>query len=75
MFNRPTDIVGTLETDILPYVLFLIVPVLGRVSDTDETVRKLATSTFAALVKLVPLEVCMWTPEYRISDNILGRLT
>lgn len=57
-YSHWVDIVSTLDTDILPYVLFLIVPVLGRVSDTDDAVRKLATSTFAALVKLVPLEVC-----------------
>ncbi|TIC01506.1 hypothetical protein E3Q18_00684 [Wallemia mellicola] len=55
-------IVSTLDTDILPYVLFLIVPVLGRVSDTDDAVRKLATSTFAALVKLVPLEAGLPDP-------------
>lgn len=41
----------------LPYVLFLIVPVLGRMSDPDEATRLLSTSTFASLVKMVPLEV------------------
>ena len=47
----------TLDTDILPYVIFLIVPVMGRMSDSDNDVRLLATETFATLVKLVPLEV------------------
>jgi TATA-binding protein-associated factor len=42
---------------VLPYVLFLIVPILGRMSDPDESTRLLSTSTFAALVKMVPLEV------------------
>ncbi len=42
---------------ILPYVLFLVVPVLGRMSDPDEDVRLLATITFASLIRLVPLEV------------------
>jgi TATA-binding protein-associated factor len=46
-----------MQFDILPYVLFMIVPVLGRMSDPDEEVRLLATQTFATLVKLVPLEV------------------
>ncbi|EOR00991.1 hypothetical protein E3P92_00420 [Wallemia ichthyophaga] len=55
-------IVSTLETAILPYVLFLVVPVLGRVSDADDCVRKLATSTFATLVKLVPLEAGLPDP-------------
>lgn len=48
-----------MENDILPYVVFLIVPVLGRMSDADNDVRLIATTTFATLVKLVPLEVCM----------------
>jgi hypothetical protein len=52
-----TDIVKMLDIKALPYVLFLIVPILGRMSDPDECVRLLATSTFAALVKMVPLEV------------------
>lgn len=45
-----------LQLKILPYVLFLVVPVLGRMSDPDENVRTLATSTFADLIKMVPLE-------------------
>jgi TATA-binding protein-associated factor len=49
-------IIKLLDIKALPYVLFLIVPVLGRMSDPDESVRLLATSTFAALVKMVPLE-------------------
>jgi TATA-binding protein-associated factor len=45
-----------MEDRILPYVVFLIVPVLGRMSDSDNDVRLLATTAFATLVKLVPLE-------------------
>ncbi|KAK4635844.1 TATA-binding protein-associated factor mot1 [Fulvia fulva] len=41
---------------ILPYVIFLLVPVLGRMSDPDSGVRLIATTAFATLVKLVPLE-------------------
>ncbi|EME50250.1 hypothetical protein DOTSEDRAFT_68955 [Dothistroma septosporum NZE10] len=41
---------------ILPYVIFLLVPVLGRMSDPDGGVRLIATTAFATLVKLVPLE-------------------
>ena len=55
--NLMIDLVTTLDIDILPYVIFLIVPVMGRMSDSDNDVRLLATETFAALVKLVPLEV------------------
>lgn len=46
-----------LDIKILPYVIFLVVPVLGRMSDPDDDIRFLATRTFATLVKLVPLEV------------------
>lgn len=49
-------IVNQMESDILPYVIFLIVPILGRMSDTDESVRIVATNCFAMLIKLVPLE-------------------
>lgn len=52
-----TAVVDSMQFDILPYVLFMIVPVLGRMSDPDESMRLLATQTFATLVKLVPLEV------------------
>lgn len=51
------DIVELLDVKILPYVIFLVVPVLGRMSDSDDGVRLVATNTFATLIKLVPLEV------------------
>ncbi|KAL8671504.1 MAG: hypothetical protein Q9168_003996 [Polycauliona sp. 1 TL-2023] len=49
-------LIHVMEDSILPYVIFLIVPVLGRMSDSDNDVRLIATTTFATLVKLVPLE-------------------
>ncbi|KAI5294539.1 TATA-binding protein-associated factor mot1, partial [Ascosphaera pollenicola] len=49
-------LIHVMEDKILPYVIFLIVPVLGRMSDSDNDVRLLATTSFATLVKLVPLE-------------------
>ena len=49
-------LIQVMEDSILPYVIFLIVPILGRMSDSDSDVRLLATTTFATLVKLVPLE-------------------
>lgn len=49
-------LIHVMEDGILPYVIFLIVPVLGRMSDFDNDVRLIATTTFATLVKLVPLE-------------------
>ncbi|KAJ3392307.1 TATA-binding protein-associated factor mot1 [Lobulomyces angularis] len=49
-------IIKLLEHNILPYIIFLIVPILGRMSDSDESVRFLSTHIFAQLIKLVPLE-------------------
>ncbi|KAJ3152127.1 TATA-binding protein-associated factor mot1 [Geranomyces michiganensis] len=56
-------IVNTMDHDILPYIIFLIVPVLGRMSDPDEDVRFVSTNVFAQLVKLVPLESGVPDPE------------
>ena len=56
------QIIKTLDIKILPYILFLIVPVLGRMSDSDEPTRLLATSTFASLIKMVPLEAGLPDP-------------
>ncbi|KAJ2803079.1 TATA-binding protein-associated factor mot1 [Coemansia guatemalensis] len=41
---------------VLPYVTFLLVPVLGRMSDVDEQTRLVCTTCFAQLLRLVPLE-------------------
>lgn len=46
----------SMGVDILPYVVFLVVPVLGRMSDADHNIRLIATTTFASIIKLVPLE-------------------
>ncbi|OMJ07228.1 TATA-binding protein-associated factor [Smittium culicis] len=51
-------IVGRLGEDkILPYIPFLIVPVLGRMSDTDRHTRLVGTQCFAQLLRLVPLGI------------------
>ncbi len=49
-------LIAVMGDGILPYVIFLIVPVLGRMSDSDNEIRLIATTSFATLVKLVPLE-------------------
>ncbi|KAJ2127895.1 TATA-binding protein-associated factor mot1, partial [Coemansia sp. RSA 678] len=48
--------VQQLGARILPYVPFLMVPVLGRMSDSDEATRLVCTNCFAQLLALVPLE-------------------
>lgn len=50
-------IIEQLSIDAVPFIVLLIVPVLGRMSDHDQSVRLLATNVFATLVRLLPLEV------------------
>ncbi|CAK5279450.1 unnamed protein product [Mycena citricolor] len=55
-------VVQRLDIKALPYVIFLIVPILGRMSDSNDDIRSLATNTFASLVKMVPLEAGLPDP-------------
>jgi TATA-binding protein-associated factor len=55
-------IVEKLDIKALPYVIFLVVPILGRMSDANEDVRATATNTFASLVKMIPLEAGLPDP-------------
>lgn len=66
-------LIHTMEEGILPYVIFLIVPVLGRMSDADNDVRLLATTSFATLIKLVPLEAGIPDPPGLPKEMIEGR--
>ncbi|XP_064478043.1 TATA-binding protein-associated factor 172-like [Ornithodoros turicata] len=49
-------VIDNLGLDLVPYIVFLVVPMLGRMSDNNEAVRLLATHCFAALVRLMPLD-------------------
>ncbi|KAG7192301.1 TATA-binding protein-associated factor mot1 [Scheffersomyces spartinae] len=64
---------STMGAEILPYIVFLIVPVLGRMSDSDNDVRVLATSTFASIIKLVPLEAGIPDPKDMPQELLEGR--
>ncbi|KAI5296995.1 TATA-binding protein-associated factor mot1 [Ascosphaera atra] len=66
-------LIHVMEDRILPYVIFLIVPVLGRMSDSDNDVRLLATTSFATLVKLVPLEAGIPDPPGLSPELLKGR--
>jgi len=50
-------IIDCLGISIVPYVALLVLPVLGRMSDQNDSVRLMATSCFASLVRLMPLDV------------------
>ncbi|KAE8452027.1 hypothetical protein EG329_002192 [Mollisiaceae sp. DMI_Dod_QoI] len=66
-------LIHVMGDNILPYVIFLIVPVLGRMSDSDNDVRLIATTTFATLVKLVPLEAGIPDPPGLSAELLKGR--
>lgn len=66
-------LIHVMEEDILPYVVFLIVPILGRMSDSDNDVRLISTTTFATLVKLVPLEAGIPDPPGLSAELLEGR--
>ena len=66
-------LIHVMEDNILPYVIFLIVPVLGRMSDSDNDIRLIATTAFATLVKLVPLEAGIPDPPGFPESLLKGR--
>jgi TATA-binding protein-associated factor len=48
--------IDQLQEQILPYLSFFIVPMLGAMSDQGDDTRNMATRCFALLVQLMPLE-------------------
>ena len=66
-------LIAVMGDAILPYVIFLIVPVLGRMSDSDQEIRLIATTSFATLVKLVPLEAGIPDPPGLSEELLKGR--
>ncbi|XP_077975893.1 TATA-binding protein-associated factor 172-like isoform X2 [Styela clava] len=51
-----SNIIDCLKTEILPYTVLLIVPLLGRMSDHNTQVRLIATQCFASLIQYLPVE-------------------
>ncbi|KAL7730918.1 hypothetical protein ACLKA6_014161 [Drosophila palustris] len=49
-------VVNRLQIRVVPYIVLLVVPLLGSMSDPDESVRLLATHSFATLIQLMPLD-------------------
>jgi TATA-binding protein-associated factor len=67
------EVVQIMDAKILPYVVFLIVPVLGRMSDPDEPTRLVSTNCFAHLIKLVPLEAGIPDPPEMSAEMLQQR--
>ncbi|RKP15030.1 SNF2 family N-terminal domain-containing protein [Piptocephalis cylindrospora] len=56
-------LIEKLDLRILPYAMFMMMPVLQRMSDMDEVVRPIANLAFAQLLRLIPLEAGIEDPE------------
>ncbi|ORZ06342.1 hypothetical protein BCR41DRAFT_311626, partial [Lobosporangium transversale] len=67
------EVVQKMDAKILPYVVFLIVPILGRMSDPDEPTRLVSTNCFAHLIKLVPLEAGIPDPPEMSAEMLQQR--
>lgn len=51
-----TCLVENLGVAVVPYAVLFLVPLLGRMSDQNQSVRLACSSTFATLVQLLPLD-------------------
>ncbi|XP_039754002.1 TATA-binding protein-associated factor 172 [Pararge aegeria] len=49
-------VVDSLQLQLVPYIVLLVVPLLGRMSDHNEAVRMMSTRCFATLIQLMPLD-------------------
>lgn len=67
-----TCIVTKLQFKIVPYVVLLIVPILGRMSDQNKAVRLISTNCFATLIQLMPLDGATAVQE-NVSENLMER--
>ncbi|EDQ86722.1 uncharacterized protein MONBRDRAFT_38338 [Monosiga brevicollis MX1] len=56
-------LVDTLDLQILPYAVLLVIPVMGRMSDFNADVRAVVARTFGRLLRILPLESGVQDPE------------
>lgn len=68
-----TWVVNKLQFQIVPYVILLIVPILGRMSDQNEHVRLLSSNCFATLIQLMPLDALTPELEQDLPGNLKNR--
>ncbi|XP_029963411.1 TATA-binding protein-associated factor 172-like isoform X1 [Salarias fasciatus] len=59
-----------LDVGIVPYIVLLVVPVLGRMSDPSDSIRFMATQCFATLIRLLPLEAGIPDPPAMSADLV-----
>nr|XP_049699746.1 TATA-binding protein-associated factor 172 [Helicoverpa armigera] len=66
-------VVDALQLQIVPYIVLLVVPLLGRMSDHCEAVRIMSTRCFASLIQLMPLDGAAAEPPDLAPDLRLRR--
>ncbi|XP_077293659.1 histone acetyltransferase 1 isoform X2 [Arctopsyche grandis] len=67
-------IIDKLQINVVPYIVLLVVPLLGRMSDHDESVRLMSTHCFATLIQLMPLDGAIKEPT-SLSDELQAQRT
>ncbi|XP_028162565.1 TATA-binding protein-associated factor 172-like [Ostrinia furnacalis] len=66
--------VESLQLRVVPYIVLLVVPLLGRMSDHCEAVRVMSTRCFASLIQLMPLDGAVAEPPGLAPDVRARRL-
>ncbi|RWS27685.1 TATA-binding protein-associated factor 172-like protein [Leptotrombidium deliense] len=66
-------VLDKLRISVVPFIVLLIVPMLGRMSDQNEQVRVLATHCFAQLIQLMPLDNVISSSAVDFEANFLER--
>ncbi|XP_077979914.1 TATA-binding protein-associated factor 172-like [Glandiceps talaboti] len=64
------NVIDMLQFDIVPFIVLLVVPVLGRMTDPLESVRLMATHCFATLIRLMPIEAGIPNPPTMTAELI-----
>ena len=70
--SPPSQLVSRLGFKLVRYAVLLVVPLLRRMSDACEGVRRHATTCFGALVALLPLAQGMASPPGLDSEQLEG---
>ena len=67
------EVLTVLDMELVPYLTQLLVPIMGAMSDSSTVVRRVATYSFCALVKLMPLEAGTPPPPGLTSTMLAAR--
>eukprot|EP01130_Rhizamoeba_saxonica_P006254 TRINITY_DN2491_c0_g1_i1.p1 TRINITY_DN2491_c0_g1~~TRINITY_DN2491_c0_g1_i1.p1 ORF type:complete len:933 (-),score=166.71 TRINITY_DN2491_c0_g1_i1:826-3399(-) len=66
------ELIKSLDVKILPYLILLLVPIMGRMCDYNFEVREKVTYSFGSLLKLLPLESTIPDPP-KMSEELIQK--